>query len=153
MNNLEKEIEELRHQLSEVIPEELNNIIGSNDNSNNVELCQILERQHYISVRLKQLTDRLYGYTAINLKNIPKNKIGIGSLITVQNAKTGEINNYKLIMSELSNEMSEELSEITLQSPLGKALLNKVIHDEVEIQLFKNKIFYKILNFVTIHDL
>jgi transcription elongation GreA/GreB family factor len=95
----------------------------------------------------------LYGCKAINLKNIPKNKIGMGSLITVQNIKTGEINNYKLIMSELSDKVSEEFSEITLQSPLGKALLNKVIHDEVEIQLFKNKIFYKILNFVTIHDL
>lgn len=153
MNELEKEIEELRYQLSVSLPEELANVVGASDNSDNSELCEILERQHYVSIRLKQLTDRLYVCKSINLKNIPKNKVGIGSIITVENLNTGEICKYKLIASELSDDISEEISEITLQSPIGKALLDKSINDEVLIHILKKKILYKIINLVTLHDL
>lgn len=153
MNDLEKEIEQLRHELAVSIPEEINNIIGLQDSSDNSELSDILERQHYISIRLRQLTERLHVCKSISLKNIPRDTIGIGSLVTVENIKTQEISIFKLIVSELSDTEYTAFSEITLNSPLGKALLYKQVNDIVTVVIPSNTLYYKIINFVTIHEL
>jgi transcription elongation factor GreA len=145
MNDLEKEIEALRYQLSEAIPEELNNILGMSDHSDNSEFSEILERQHFISVRLKQLTERLNFYRSVKLHEAPKDTVGIGSLIKVQNIKTNQILTYKLIISELSDEPSEEFSEITIQSPLGKAFIHRTIDEVISVKLPTEVLTCKIL--------
>ena len=150
MNALEKEIEKIRYELAEIIPEELKNAMYSGDVLESSEYSEILRRQHLLSIRLTQLDKRLHLNKFIDIKNIPRYQVGIGSLITLLCKTTNIEFTVKLITSELSDIIYEE---ITLNSPVGKALFNKRINDDITVYTPSGIKSYKIVNLITIHDL
>lgn len=153
MNDLEKEIENLRYELTVTIPEEIQLALESGDWGDNSEFSEIVSRQHYTGIRLKQLIDRLNAHKLVDLKNIPKNTVGMGSLVTVYDAETRRNIKYKIISLEISDVDSDDFQEVTLNSPLGKALTDKKVGDEVIVYLPSGKVNLKIVSLLTIHEL
>lgn len=151
MNDLEKEIEYIRHELAVTIPEELHDAMYSGDILESSEYSEILTRQHLLSIRLSQLNKRLHMRKHIDLKNIPRSQVGIGSVITLLCKDTNAKFSVKLVSSELSD-MQSEYDEITINSPVGKALHDKCINDEINVNTPSGIKHYKIINFITIHD-
>lgn len=152
MNDLEKEIEYIRQELAVTIPEELHDAMYSGDILESSEYSEILTRQHLLSVRLSQLNKRLHMLKAIDLKSIPRFQVGIGSVITLLCNNTNTQLTVKLISSEVSD-IQSEYEEITLNSPVGKALYNKGINDEISVYTPSGIKRYKIINLITIHDI
>jgi transcription elongation factor GreA len=153
MNDIEKEIEHLRYELSVTIPEEIQLALEAGDWGDNSEFSEIISRQYYTGIRLKQLIDRLNAHKLIDLKNISKNAVGMGSLVTVHNKESKKDITYKIISVELSDVDSGDYEEVTLNSPLGKALNNKQIGDDVVVYLPSGKVSLKIVKLLTIHEL
>jgi transcription elongation factor GreA len=152
MNQLEKEIELIRYELSVTIPEELRNATFSGDILESSEYSEILSRQYLLNVRLLQLSRRLYQNTEVNINSISRTEIGMGSLVELLCKKTNTIRKIKLI----SNEMSDgnvSYEEVTINSPVGKAINNKQVNDDVIVQTPSGIFYYKILSFTTIHNL
>lgn len=150
---LEKEINQLRYDLSVTIPQEMQTAIESGDLRENSEFSEIVARQYFTSVRLKQLTDRLNSHRSINLQNISKTNVGVGSVIKVKNLDKNETIVFKIVVGEIANEVNSEYTEITLSSPIGKALYNKQVKDTVAVVFPNGKATYKIINIKTLHDL
>lgn len=150
---LEREINELKYELSVTIPQEMQTAIEMGDLRENSEFSDAVTRQHFVNIRLKQLADRLSACKAVDIHSIPRDKVGIGSVVKVRNLETNKIMYFKLIMSEISNHPSTEHTEVTVNSPIGKALTNKKIKDEVVAVLPNGRSTYRILNITTIHDL
>lgn len=153
MNDLEKEIENLRHELVVTIPEEIQRALEAGDWGDNSEFSEVISRQTYTGIRLRQLIDRLHAHKLIDLKQIPRNKVGIGSLVTVYQKENKKTIKYKIISLEISNNEFEDYEEVTTNSPIGKALRDKEVDDECTVYLPSGKTHYKIVNLVTIHDL
>jgi transcription elongation GreA/GreB family factor len=151
MNELEREIEQLRYELSVTIPEELKAASASGDLLENGEYSEIISRQNLLSIRLGQLTRRLYAMRHINLQSISRTAIGIGSIVYLQCNKTGTLYTVKLVSSEISTEIPT-IEEITVNSPFGKAVLNKAINDNVSVYTPSGVNKYTIIHFTTIHD-
>lgn len=149
MTELEKEIEKIRYELAVTIPEELQNATYSGDILESSEYSEILTRQHLLSVRLTQLNKRLHAMAHVNIRNIPRNQVGIGSLITLLCKITNVEHSVKLISSEMSDTRCDE---ITLNSPIGKAIYNKQLYDDVTVYTPSGIKYYKIIGLVTIHD-
>jgi len=151
--HLEKEINKLRHELSVTIPQEMQSAIEMGDLKENSEFSEAVTRQYFTSIRLKQLTDRLNSYKAINLQDISRTHVGIGSVIKVRDLEENKFTTFKIVIGEISDEVTTEYTEITVNSPIGKALYNKQVKDQVTVILPNGKITYKIMNLKTLHDL
>jgi transcription elongation factor GreA len=149
---LEQEIEDLRHELAVVIPQEMQAALEQGDLRENTEYSAVLTRQHFVSIRLEQLMRRLQAYTVLDSTRIPRDAVGVGSVVKLRNLDTNTIEYVKVVLGDISDDIIDEYQEITLMSPLGQALQNKKVKDEVNVPLPKGKASYRILQIKTIHD-
>lgn len=149
---LEQEIEDLRHELSVVIPQEIQEALEQGDLRENTEYSAALSRQHFVSIRLEQLMRRLNAYNSLDLTLAPLNAVGMGSLVKLRNLVTNKIEHVKIVIGDISDEESDKYQEVTLSSPFGQSLQNKKVKDEISVPLPKGKALYRILEIKTVHD-
>ena len=65
----------------------------------------------------------------VNMENIPKDKVGLGSTVRVYDSTKNEEIEYKLVTSEESDVAA---GKISTTSPIGRALLNKKVGDSAD---------------------
>jgi len=146
---LQEEIAALEHELSHELPKELKKAVALGDLSENAEYHMAKQRQEFVKARLRQLGRRLADLSLVNMSNIPKDKIGLGSTVKVyDNTKEEEIE-YKLVTSEESDVAA---GKVSTTSPIGRALLNKKVGDTVTVVTPAGKRELEILTLSTIHD-
>ena len=146
---LQEEIAALEHELSHELPKELKKAVALGDLSENAEYHMAKQRQEFVKARLRQLGRRLADLSLVNMSNIPKDKIGLGSTVKVyDNTKEEEIE-YKLVTSEESDVTT---GKVSTTSPIGRALLNKKVGDTVTVVTPAGKRELDILTLSTIHD-
>lgn len=150
---LEQEIESLKHELSVTIPEEIQIASEQGDLRENTEFSSAVARQHFIGIRLKQLVERLNAYKSVDINKIPKDSIGLGSIVKARHLESKSLVHFKIVMNSISDTTDDKYIEVTLKSPIGKALYNKKVKDEVSVSLPLGHATYRILGITTIHDL
>src|SRR5450631_4784505 len=97
---LEQEIQVLEHELSHELPKELKKAVALGDLSENAEYHMAKQRQEFVKARLRQLGRRIADLSLINMNNIPKDKVGLGSTVRVYDStKEAEVE-YELVTSE-----------------------------------------------------
>jgi transcription elongation factor GreA len=85
----------------------------------------------------------------VNMNNIPKDKVGLGSTVKVyDNTKNEEIE-YNIVTSEESDVAA---GKISTTSPIGRALLNKKVGDSAMVVTPNGNRELEILSLTTIHD-
>ena len=146
---LQDEIDALEHELSHELPAELKRAIALGDLSENAEYHMAKQRQEFVKARLRQLGRRLADLSLINLNNIPKDKVGLGSTVKVYDNEKGEEIEYKLVTSEESDVAA---GKISTTSPIGRALLNKKVGDTTTVITPNGKREMEILRLTTMHD-
>ena len=80
--------------------------------------------------------------------NRPLNKVGLGSKVKVEDVGSGEIEEYTLVLAEM---MDIDAGHISLASPLGRALKDREVGEEVTLQLPTMRRSLRVLELVTIH--
>jgi transcription elongation factor GreA len=146
---LQEEMNTLEHELSHELPKELKKAVALGDLSENAEYHMAKQRQEFVKARLRQLGKRLADLSLINMDNIPKDKVGLGSTVRVyDNSKNAEVA-YKLVTSEESDVAS---GKISTSSPIGRALLNKKVGDTAAVVTPNGNREMEILSLITIHD-
>ena len=119
------------------------------DLSENAEYHMAKQRQEYVKARVRQLGRRLADLSMVNMNNIPKDKVGLGSTVKVfDNTKNEEVE-YNLVTSEESDVAA---GKISTTSPIGRALLNKKVGDTAVVVTPNGKREMEILTLMTIHD-
>src|SRR3977135_627316 len=146
---IQDEIEQLSHELSVELPKEIAVARAHGDLSENAEYKFAKERQGYVNAKISQLKKRMGDLGMLNLSNIPKDRAGYGSRLTVLDTQRDVKIEYKLVSTE---EADVEKGLISTTSPIGKALLNKKVGDEIEVATPEGKKEFKVISLVTIHD-
>jgi len=146
---LQDEINALEHELSHELPAELKKAVALGDLSENAEYHMAKQRQEFVKARLRQLGRRLADLSLINLNNIPKDKVGLGSTVKVYDNDKNEEIEYKLVTSEESDVAA---GKISTTSPIGRALLNKKVGDSAIVVTPNGKREFEILRLTTMHD-
>ena len=125
-----EEIDHLSHELNVDLPKEIAVARAHGDLSENAEYKYAKERQGFVNARIGQLKKRLGDLGMLNLTNIPKDRAGYGSRLTVLDTQRDIKIEYKLVSTE---EADVEKGLISTTSPIGKALLNRKVGDEIEV--------------------
>jgi transcription elongation factor GreA len=146
---LQDEINALEHELVHELPREIKKAAALGDLSENAEYHMAKERQEFVKARLRNLGRRLADLSLINMGNIPRDKVGLGSTVRVyDNTKSEEVE-YKLVTSEESDVAG---GKISTTSPIGRALLNKKVGDTAQFVTPAGMREMEVLSLTTIHD-
>src|ERR1700724_1380100 len=146
---LQDEIDALEHELIHELPKEIKKAAALGDLSENAEYHMAKQRQEFVKARVRELGKRLADLSMVNMNNIPKDKVGLGSTIKVYDSTKNEEIEYKLVTSEESDVAG---GKISTTSPIGKALLNKKVGDEATVITPSGKRELEILALTTVHD-
>jgi transcription elongation factor GreA len=146
---LQDEINALEHELIHELPKEIKKAAALGDLSENAEYHMAKQRQEFVKARVRQLGKRLADLSMVNMNNIPKDKVGLGSTVKVyDNTKNEEIE-YNIVTSE---ESDVAVGKISTTSPIGRALLNKKVGDSAMVVTPNGNRELEILSLTTIHD-
>ena len=150
LTRLKKELAELKHELTVKLPKELETARAHGDLSENAEYEAAKARQDFVRSRIAQLEGRIRELSMYNITSIPHDVVAYGSRVTVEDVEAGESTRYEIVFPE---EVDAGKGQISLSSPLGRALMNKGVGDEVEVQTPRGKRSYQIVELATFHDL
>jgi len=146
---LQDELNALEYELVHELPKEIKKAVAMGDLSENAEYHMAKQRQEYLKARIRQLGRRIAELSMVNMNNIPKDKVSLGSTVKVfDNSKNEEIE-YKLVTSEESDVAA---GKISTTSPIGRALLNKKVGDLATVVTPSGKKELEVLSLSTIHD-
>jgi transcription elongation factor GreA len=146
---LQEEIAVLENELRVLLPKEILTARAHGDLSENAEYHAAKERQRYVQARLSQLCDRLRDISMIDMSQIPRDRVGLGSIVEVLDIDKDEKVRYKLVTSE---DVDVAKGLISTSSPIGKGLLGKKVGDTVKIQLPGRVREMEVIELTTIHE-
>jgi transcription elongation factor GreA len=149
MRRLKKELEGLRYELKSKLPKELEVARAHGDLRENAEYEACKERQGFVSARIGQIEQRIRDLSLYTVNSIPRDLVGYGSQVTLENVDDGAEEKYEIVFPE---EVDPPVGLISIGSPLGRALLNRGVGDEVEVTTPKGRRSFRIMELRTFHD-
>lgn len=150
LKQLEEELKKVERELRIELPKELRKAAAHGDFRENAEYHAAKERQTFLQARVAHLHSRISALASIKLDSLPKDRVAFGSKVFLEDLNTGEEIVYELVTPE---EVDPRNGKISIASPIGSALLNKEIGDEVPIQLPTGKKEYEVKRLITLHDI
>lgn len=138
---LKKELEELKKERTEVI-ETIKTAKSFGDLSENAEYTTARERQTFVESRINDVEDKIKRAIIVDGTK-SKNVVGLGSkveIVQVSNSHA-ETKIIELVSSAESDPFNNKISQ---DSPLGQALINKMVNDEATVKTPQKETKYKI---------
>jgi transcription elongation factor GreA len=146
---LSREIDHLSHQLNILHPQAIAQAVDLGDQRENSEYKPALERQQFVQARLGQLHQRLNQLGQLANHQAPTDRVGLGSTVTVLDLETQETDTYIVVLAEM---MDIDAGHISLASPLGRALTDRRVGDEISLRLPTVTRRIRVVNLVTVHQ-
>lgn len=147
---LSEEAEELLHELNVELPKEIEEAVDHGDLSENSEYEAARDRQQFVQARLDYISRRLSELSELDLDTIPEDRVGFGSKVKVRDRDDGSEETYTLAMGDF---IDFEAGEISMDSPIGKALLGSQEGDEVTAVTPGGELHYEVVEVTTMHEM
>jgi len=147
IRRFEDEIAVLERELTHELPKEIQRARELGDLRENAEYSAAKERQRFVEARVSMLRKRVSEIQLINLEQIPADRAGFGSKLTIK--ENGRELCYELVMPE---DADPDRGLVSVASPIGRALIGKEAGDEVEAPTPAGVRVFEIIKLVTIHD-
>lgn len=139
---LQDEFKRLFHEERPKLVETITWAAGNGDRSENGDYIYGKKRLREIDKRLKFLRDRIESARVVDPKSVNSDKIVFGATVTLVD-DGGEERSYQIVGED---EIEPGKNRISWKSPMAKALLGKVVGDEVEISRPAGPLVVEILN-------
>ena len=143
-----KGYEALQAELDHLIKHERPSVISAiaearshGDLSENAEYEAAKDKQSFIEGKIQALQAKLGELEIIDPGKGPKNKVVFGATVTLHDIETDEKRCYTLVGQEESN-LKE--GKISVQSPVGRALIGHQVGEEIEITTPAKTVTYAI---------
>ncbi len=146
---LQDEIAVLEYEYLVELPREILKARAHGDLSENAEYHAAKDRQGFLNARIGHLKKRLAEMSMVDFSKIPHNKVGLGSTVVVLDVKRDAEITYYLVTSE---EADAANGRVSTTSPIGRALINKEVGDEVKVVSPGGTKDLEIRKLTTIHD-
>lgn len=128
---LKKDLETLKNVS---IPENVRDIEvarAHGDISENAEYTAAKERQSFLYGKMQELEHQLATANIINLKGLTTEKVVFGCHVALEDIDNGEKIKYQLL-GPYESDISQ--NKISVTSPIGRALIGKIIGSEVSVK-------------------
>ncbi len=143
------EIAGLERELKVDLPREIQRARELGDLRENAEYKAAKDRQTIVNSQIAMLKKRVGEISMINLDRIPHDRAGFGSTVHLHD-EHGDTVVYQLVMPE---DADADKGMISTSSPIGRAILNKEVGDEVKVVTPNGPRRFELIKVITIHDL
>jgi transcription elongation factor GreA len=142
LTELEHELREMKTNGRADMATKIAEARGYGDLSENAEYDAAKEAQQHLELRIAKLEETLSRTQIIDIASLPTDKIYILSLVKIQDQRTKQTIEYRLVAPE---EADFEKNKISVTSPIGKGLLGKKEGETVVIKVPAGILEYKII--------
>jgi transcription elongation factor GreA len=142
LTELEHELREMKTNGRADMAAKIAEARGYGDLSENAEYDAAKEAQQHLELRIAKLEETLSRTQIIDISSLPTDKIYILSLVKIQDQRTKQTIEYRLVAPE---EADFEKNKISVTSPIGKGLLGKKEGETVVIKVPAGILEYKII--------
>jgi transcription elongation factor GreA len=142
LRRLQDELAERKTVKAAEISERLKDARAQGDLSENSEYDDAKEAQAKNESRILELEDILKNARVIEEDEISKTKVSLGSMVTLRDEQTKDENLYSLVNA---NEGDIFMNRISIESPVGKAIIGKKKGQIVEVGTSSGTFKYKIV--------
>ena len=139
---LKAELDRLRKVERPKIIEAIAEARGHGDLSENAEYDAAKDRQGFIEARISELEGKLADARIIDTANRTSETVVFGATVTMLDLSSNEKRQYTLVGPDEGDIKNGRLS---VQSPVGKALIGKRIGDQVEVTTPAKVVEYEVL--------
>ena len=143
------EAEALNHELQVTLPNTLEKALEHGDLRENADYQAAIERQGVAAARLEHVRARLHKLSDIDLTALPKDRVALGSKLTVVDIETGEKEEYEVVIPDAVDVMD---GCISVSSPLGRAFMDRQENDVVTVRLPMGTRELRIEKLLTLYD-
>ena len=130
-NQLSKELENLKKVARPNVIKAIEEARAHGDLSENAEYAAAKEQQSFIEGKIRQIEEKLANSEIMDTCNLPNDRVGFGSVVTLENLNNGGTITYQIVGPDESDVAS---CKISIVSPLGKALIGKEANEDVTVQ-------------------
>lgn len=134
---MEAELRDLKTRGRKEIAEEIAEARAKGDLSENAEYDAAKEAQGYLEKKIAELEHTLATSEIIDERNIDDTKAFLLSTVTILNRKTNKEMKYTLVSKD---EADFKEKKISVDSPIGQAILGKEVGDVVEVNVPAGKL-------------
>ena len=142
-NQLHKELENLKKVVRPQVIKAIEEARAHGDLSENAEYVAAKERQSFVETKIQETEYKLANSEIIDTSNVSNDRVGFGSVVTLENLHNGGEVTYQIVGPDESDLSS---GKISIVSPLGRALVGKEIDEEVVVQTPGGVKKYTVLN-------
>jgi len=140
---LRDELQRLKKVERPKIIKEISVARAHGDLSENAEYHAAKEKQSFIEGRIGTVEDKLARAQVIDTATIPKDRVVFGVVVHLEDMESGDEIKYQIVGDDETN---VDHGKISISSPIARALIGKVIDDEVTVVTPKGKREYTILD-------
>lgn len=140
---LNAELRELKTKGRKDIANQIAEARAQGDLSENAEYDAAKEAQGHLEKRIAELEHVLATSKIVDDKNIDTSKVYILSTVTILNKKVNKEMKYTLVAPQ---EADFKQNKISIDSPIGQALLGKEVGDVVQVTVPAGKLELEIKN-------
>lgn len=139
---LKDELNELRSVRRRDVAEKIKVALSFGDLSENSEYDEAKNEQGMIESRIAEIEQTLAHARVIDDDDISTEKVGIGTTVKILDMDMDEEMEFKMVGTKEADIDSGKMSD---ESPIGKAIINREVGEEVEIETPSGTINMKIL--------
>lgn len=126
------ELVELRSSGRAEIARQLEEARSFGDLAENAEYATAKEEQAKLETRISYIESQISKAKIIDFTNIDTSRVTLGTTVKIQDMNNSDIFSYTIVGSE---ESDPKASRISSSSPVGQALLNKRVGEEVHVKV------------------
>ena len=126
---LEGEVEELKSRRP-LLAAELQRAMSDKDFRENAPLDALRDQQGHLESRIRDIEAALHNAVVVEKANEPKSEVEFGSTVHLRNLKSGAAMKYTVVSPR---EVNAAEGKISIDSPMGRALLSRGEGEEVEV--------------------
>jgi len=138
---LEKELERLRTVSRREVADRIRESKQFGDFAENAEFEEAKIEQAFVEGRIRDLQRVIQVAHVVEPDEVPTDRVGIGSVVTVEDMASGEEWELTIVGSVESDPDNDRISD---ESPVGQALFGRQVGDQVRVRTPDGSIRYRI---------
>jgi transcription elongation factor GreA len=141
LNKMRAELQQLKTVERKAATQAVVEARDKGDLSENAEYDAAREAQALLELRIAKLEDVIANARIVDESQIDLSKVSILTTVKIKNVGNGAQMKYTLVAE---NEADLKIGKISVDSPIGKALLGKRVGENVEVQVPAGKVTFQI---------
>lgn len=142
LRKYENELHELKVVRRQEVAQKIKEAREQGDLSENAEYDAAKDEQRDIEARIEELESILKNAEVVVEDEVDYDKINVGCTVKVFDITFDEEMEFKIVGSTEANSLAGKISN---ESPVGQALMGKMVNDVVEVETQAGVMEYKIL--------